>query len=343
MHGRIGVVSEEAKGSTFHFSVRFDLPAGSLLQTPIDPITAPNPRVLIVEDSATHANILAHLLRSWGLQPTRVRQAEAARQTIAKSVESGQPFAFALLDAELPDGAGTLLATDLRSRFGENGPTIILLAGIGQQFDDEQLRRAGVGSWVTKPVRESRLHDAITFALQHGTDARPAPLRASLPWVVSASAVAPSGPARILIVEDNIINQQVALQLLARMGFEADVAVNGVEALAALRRTPYELVLMDCMMPQMDGYETTRRIREIERRRAALGIARPEVHIIALTANTTPEDRARCLAVGMNAFVSKPLRPAELQQILEEWRRPIPTTPPSVPLEAVGGLETATS
>src|SRR5690606_23306962 len=113
------------------------------------------------------------------------------------------------------------------------------------------------------------------------------------------------------------------------MGFTADVAVNGVEALAALRRTPYELVLMDCMMPQMDGYETTRRIREIERRRAALGIARPEVHIIALTANTSSEDRARCLAAGMNAFVSKPLRPAELEQILEQWRRREPATAPA--------------
>jgi CheY-like chemotaxis protein len=170
-------------------------------------------------------------------------------------------------------------------------------------------------------VRESRLHDAVTSVLNGNTSIRPVALRMRAIASISASPPTPaSGPERILLVEDNIINQQVALQLLARMGFAADVALNGIEALAALRRAPYEIVLMDCMMPHMDGYETTRRIREVERRRAALGIARPQVHIIALTANHGADDRARCLAAGMNEFVTKPLRSEDLKRLLERWR-----------------------
>jgi CheY-like chemotaxis protein len=328
MHGRIGVVSEEGKGSTFHFTVRLERAKEAAIEPPATPVAPANTRVLIVEDNTAHATILGQLVKSWGLRPTRAATADAAVQHVREAGGAAEPYALVLLDAELPTAPGIQLAQRLRSTFGDATPRLVLVTGIGQQFDDTQLSAAGAGAWVTKPVREGRLREAIATVLAGGTgappSARPTPSARAV-----AGAPAPAAPtgARILLVEDNVINQQVALQQLQRHGLTADVAPNGLEALAALRRTPYELLLMDCMMPHLDGYETTRRIREVERRRAALGIARPEVHIVALTANAGPEDRARCLAAGMNDFVTKPLRPADLQRVLEHWRAPVTAVP----------------
>ncbi len=320
MHGRIGVVSDEGKGSTFHFAIRLEPAKDPALEPPLRRLQPPAARVLVVDDNASHAAIVSHLVRSWGLRPTRAKDARAALQQLREAAASSEPFALALVDAELPDAAGTLLARAIHAEAGDNPPKLVLLAGVGRQFEEAEIRSAGASAWLTKPVRESRLFETLATVLTGGEPV------ITISSHVRATLRPPSSPPsrssrdRILLVEDNVINQQVALQLLGRLGFEVDVATNGIEALAALRRISYGVVLMDCMMPEMDGYETTRRIREVERRRSALGIARPEVHIIALTANTGADDRARCLAAGMNEFVTKPLHPEDLQQLLERWR-----------------------
>jgi len=322
MHGHIGVVSEEGKGSTFHFHVRLERARHPQLEPGERLLSRDGARALIVDDNAAHARILSQLLKHWGVRPVRAASADAGLRQLQEAEERGEPFAFALLDAELPDAAGTLLARAMNATSNAAGPKLVLMAGLGRQFEDDELRAAGAAAWITRPLREHRLYETLSSVLAGGTGVRPPGTRARfLPVApVTPAPASRSGGARILLVEDNVINQQIALQLLARMGLSADVAPNGLEALAALRRAPYEVVLMDCMMPEMDGYETTRRIREVERRRAALGIARPQVHIIALTANADPNDRARCLAAGMNEFVAKPVRPDELQRLLERWR-----------------------
>jgi CheY-like chemotaxis protein len=207
------------------------------------------------------------------------------------------------------------------------------LTSLGQACSAEELRRADIETFLVKPIKQSRLFDCLVTVMGHAaaqefvsaSDYAPSP--ANLP-----RAIPQSENARILLVEDNLINQQVALAQLQKLGYKADVVANGLEVLDALQSTEYDIVFMDCQMPEMDGYEATRVIRKREQAAGSGSVPRSPVHIIAVTANALVGDREKCLQAGMNDYISKPIRVRELQAVLYRWKsgdRNLDASPPA--------------
>ncbi|MEO8428323.1 MAG: response regulator, partial [Verrucomicrobiota bacterium] len=210
----------------------------------------------------------------------------------------------------------------------------IMLTSLGHQLAGETLKATGIAACLIKPVKQSLLFDCIATTLAGGSAGV---IRPTKPHFVERSSVdRPPRNVRILVAEDNTINQQVALGQLEKLGYTADTVANGLESLEALQRIPYDIVLMDCMMPEMDGYEATAQIRLRERQRAAGFESRRPVHVIAMTANAMQGDREKCLAAGMNDYVSKPVRTADLRRALEQWQLE------SVGIPKAAGAATAT-
>ena len=290
------------EGSTFHLVVR--MPIGRA-----DAVAPSRPArieadlggrsVLIVDDNATNRRILVAQTARWGMVP---RETGSPREALAW-LEHGDRFDVALFDLMMPDLDGLELAAGVAALGGRVAhPPVVILSSIGLR-DREG---ASVAAWLAKPVKPSALHDTLATVLLGAVAATPAGPGPS------KSSDAPPGersPLRILLAEDNAVNQKLALRLLARLGYEADVAGDGLRAIEALERTPYDVVLMDVQMPELDGLSATRRIRARwpDRR----------LPIVAMTANAMAGDREACLAAGMTDYISKPIRPAELAAALE--------------------------
>jgi CheY-like chemotaxis protein len=259
-------------------------------------------RVLVVDDNATSREIVTRQTRSWGMEPVAVGGALEALTLI----DAGEHFDAAVLDLVLPDMDGVALASEIRGRRDERELPLLLVTSIGRR----QKVRAAAGMFaaqLAKPLKASHLHDALMTALAEHLQER------------VAESVVDGGRAtsslRILLAEDNHVNQMVALKILDRLGYTADVAANGLEALEALGREPYDVVLMDVQMPELDGLDTARQICE-----RWPPDARPR--IIAMTANALPEEREACFAAGMDDYVAKPIRPEELGGALRRTRAP---------------------
>jgi PAS domain S-box-containing protein len=306
MGGRMWVESEEGKGSTFHFIIHTDvasskpLPYLSGVRTHLT-----GKRMLIVDDNATNRRILATLAQNWGLAPRTADSGAAALQL----VDSGETFDVAIIDMQMPGMDGVQLGLELQKRPSSEKLSMVLLSSVGMH---NQIPENIFAVRLTKPAKASQIFDAIAGIFPFEEDA-PKSQRAHDPTVVAAAAI-PTRTERILLAEDNIVNQKVALHMLARLGYRADVAANGVEALAAVHRQHYDVVLMDVQMPEMDGLEATKRmVLEFPSRKD-----RP--WIIALTANAMQGDRELCLHSGMDDYISKPLRLTELQSGLERAR-----------------------
>jgi CheY-like chemotaxis protein len=254
---------------------------------------------LIVDDNATNRRILAAQLARWSVH---TRQTASPAEALAW-VNSGETFDVALLDLVMPDMDGVALAEAIRGS-AKRPPRIVLVTSAAVR----ERRHPAVDAVLTKPVKPSALHDALVTVLaktgDSGSTGGRAPERPALD-----PGLATRHPLSILLAEDNAVNQKLALRLLRNMGYQADLAVDGLEAIAALERNPYDVVLMDVQMPELDGLEATRRIRAQwpDRR----------LHIVAMTANAMAGDRDACLAAGMNDYVSKPIGPAELATALE--------------------------
>jgi PAS domain S-box-containing protein len=338
MHGEIGLKSVPGKGSTFWFVIPFekqDLPAAPATSTEL---TLRHVRVLIVDDNATNRQILHHQVLSWGMRDNCAASGAEALQ-ILRNAAATDAYAVAILDMQMPGMDGLALAREIKADSSIAGTRLILLASIGQQCEAPGLR-AGVAACLTKPVKQSRLFDCLMETVGRDPGSTPAAVRPAV-----TGTAPPSTPARvaaqtvrILLAEDNLINQKVALGQLQELGYGADVAGNGVEVLAALERIHYDIILMDCHMPEMDGYETTRRIRQVEQESAHSHTGKAQLHIIAMTANAMQGDRERCLAVGMNDYVSKPVEEEDLKAALERWKpakqtvvAPAPVAPAAVP------------
>jgi len=261
--------------------------------------TIPAPRelaglkVLIVDDNATNREILERRLLSWRMEADSADGGEAGLSCVLKAREAGAPYDLVLLDHHMPGLDGLDVAREL----GSDGPRVILLSSAGRNRGGP-----GISATLTKPVRESRLYDTIANTMA-GKERRVA----SLPVV----AEKPNG-APILLAEDNPTNQAVALNILRRRGYRVEVVGNGQEAVAAIRRAPFAAVLMDCQMPVLDGYAATAEIRDLE------GDAR-HTPIIAMTAHAMEGARERCLEAGMDDYLSKPLRPEALDEVLAHW------------------------
>jgi PAS domain S-box-containing protein len=298
MGGTISVESEQGCGSTFRIALAVEAAeAPSVIPVDDGVQHLAGKRIVVVDDNPTNREIVARHARSWGMEPV---VAELPSEALAL-VEAGEPFDVAVLDMKMPEMDGLALAGEIRSRRGEQDLPLLLLTSLGRP---QQPQPIGVfATQLAKPFKASQLYNTLVRLLGAGErEERAAEVRADGKTAMSS--------LRILIAEDNAVNQKVALRLLERLGYRADVASNGLEALAALERQPYDVVLMDVQMPELDGLDASRRICE-------RWPAESRPHIIAMTANALPEDREACFAAGMNDYVAKPIRGEELEAALK--------------------------
>ncbi len=302
MGGRMWLESEPGRGSTFFFTLRAEWVRKSRAFVAPEQVQLRGRRVLAVDDNAANRRILGALLAKWGVQATLVDGPEAALGLLRR----GDRHDLAILDMQMPGLDGVMLARAIRELPGAGGMPLVLLSSIGRQSPKEH-----PGLFVaclTKPVKPSQLFDVLAGIL-----AGVRPETAVEPEVAVAPAVV-GKLGRILLAEDNTVNQKVALHMLSRMGYRADVAANGLEVLEALKRQPYDVILMDVQMPEMDGMEASRRIK------AAPIAGRPVPWIIALTANAMEGDREKCMEAGMDDYLGKPIKSGDLAAALGRVR-----------------------
>jgi PAS domain S-box-containing protein len=304
MGGQIGVRSEPGRGSEFWFTARFRIQPSAAAPVYADLASLAGLPVLIVDDNATNRTILERTVAGWGMTPTTSARADEAMATLLASAAAGEPFAVALLDLQMPDVDGAQLA---RSMVGDRrlaGIRRVLLTSTGYRGD---LLDGEVDRYLTKPVREAALFSCISELVGQGNGQGPSSAVEQPP-----PADAPRVSGRILLAEDNPVNQFVARQLLETLGYAVDVVDNGAEAVAAVAEGSYAAVLMDCQMPVMDGYEASSTIRSREADAS-------HIPIIALTAGAMEGDVGRCLAAGMDAHLPKPVRLEQLSETLGTW------------------------
>ncbi|MGE0864625.1 MAG: MHYT domain-containing protein [Vicinamibacterales bacterium] len=305
MGGKIWVESTEGAGSNFHFTI--DRPVAALPETPPDPPLPLGLPVLIVDDNPVNRRVLFEQFTRWGMVATAVDGGRAALAALADGVRSGNPYILVLLDANMPDLDGFAVAEEIHQRPELAGATVMMLTSSGKYGDAARCRELNVAAYLTKPIRQADLRVAVARLLQPSVAGTAAPL----------PAVTAGRRLRILLAEDNIVNQRVAAGLLTRRGHEVIAVVNGIEALAAIERHPFDVVLMDIQMPEMGGIEATARIRERERERGG------HLRIVALTAHVMSGDRERYLAAGMDGYLAKPIdRLALFAAVEEEPGRP---------------------
>jgi signal transduction histidine kinase/CheY-like chemotaxis protein len=314
MGGEIGVDSQPGRGSTFWFTIR-------LLTQPAGLGPAPRPRtdlrglrVLVVDDNATNRAILCQQLVGWGTHSEAVASGAAALARLRAARAQQAPFDLVLLDLQMPNMDGLAVARAIQAEPSLAGLRLVLLTSVGYRGQAAEARDAGIAATLGKPVRQSQLFDCLATVMGAPPAADgAAPLALEAPAADAARPVAPNGGRwRVLVAEDNQVNQQVALRLLELRGCQVDLVANGQEAVAALERMGYDVVLMDCQMPVMDGFEATRAIRVRE------GAAR-RTPIIAMTAGAMAGDRQRCLDAGMDDYITKPVTGAALDRGLAPW------------------------
>jgi CheY-like chemotaxis protein/HPt (histidine-containing phosphotransfer) domain-containing protein len=316
MGGRIWLESELGRGSVFHFVLPFEIRTTSTTSTQRALKDLRGMRVLIVDDNATNRRILEETLNRWGLQPTVVDGAGAAMHAFDYSLQSGGPFRFALIDFQMPDVDGFGLAERIRKRPEFDSTAILMLSSVGHRSDAKRSRQLGISVYLTKPVRQSVLLDAILAVLdgEEDTSLNDSGIRETV-------ATEADRPLRILVAEDNVINRRVLVAILERKGHVVTVAVNGHEAVLAAAENTFDLALMDVQMPEMDGLEATAAIRTAERHS---GLHLP---IIAVTANAMKGDIEICLNAGMDSYLSKPVNATALLALVDSMMAPGSGTP----------------
>ena len=305
MGGEIGVKSTAGKGSTFWFTL--DL-ANATTRIPLPIVTnLHDQKILVVDDNLTNRNLLAQLLSNWKVEHALVDSGKAALESLTAAVVEGHPYSIAILDMQMPEMDGAQLGAAIKNDPDLVDIHLMMLTSQGQRGDATKFKAAGFDGYLSKPIDQSILYNALLQVAGVATDDQ------QLVTAYTAREL-PQFKARILVVEDNITNQMVAQGMLKKFGLQPDLAGNGEEALHALETLPYDLVFMDCQMPVMDGYEASRRIRDPQSR-----VLDRAVPIVALTANAMHGDREKCLATGMNDFITKPVDPHKLQQALQHW------------------------
>lgn len=341
MGGTIGVMSRIGEGSRFWFTMNLRKQAdGSRHADPAAAVLA-GLRILIVDEKAINRRILELMTKKWGMQPTLIHSGSEALDVL--SGRHGQPrFDLALLDVDMSPTDGIELARAIQARDGGDETKLVLLTSFGRRGDAKTAKEAGLAAYLTKPVRERQLHDCLVAVMTQGLVVSGMPATRESPALITRHTLAETKAKvdlRILLAEDNIINQKVAARLFQRLGYRIDVVANGREAVEAMSRIRYDVVFMDCQMPDMDGFEATQVIREKEMRQWSLvngqswgtdaaSSSAPSVTndklpmtasrtlIIALTANAMQGDRERCLAAGMDEYLAKPISKDALAQAL---------------------------
>ena len=306
MGGTISVESEVGRGSSFHFTVPFGVPEETGAESHRPPLQSIRGlRVLVVDDNATTRQILAELLTHWGLEPALAPGAAQAADMLREAIAAGSPYRLLLIDASMPETDGFCLVEQVRAEVDPAAKIIMMLASGDRVGDITRCEQLRVAAYLLKPVKPSELFDAIVLALGVAIgDEEP---------VESPPQAGPAPPRtlKILLAEDSLVNQKLVRALLERRGHQVVVANNGREAVAAFLAEPFDLVLMDIQMPEMDGLEATMNIRRAERHRKS------RTPIVAMTAHVLQGDRERCLEAGMDDYLSKPVRTRRLFETIE--------------------------
>ena len=325
MGGAIGVDSVPNQGSTFWFTVRLRKGTTSRpCQEPAE-FDLHGLHVLCVDDNATNRTLLEMQLSAWGMQVDGLADGANALACLQAAQRAGTPYVLAILDMQMPSLDGLEVARMIRAHPELAAVRLIMLSAFGQRAHGHASQQPGIAAYLSKPVRQSQLYDTIVTVLHAAVEPQP-----QLPATPHSLAEAPAGGRlRVLLAEDNIVNQRLAVRLLEKLGCRVDTVASGREAVEALSHLAYALVFMDCQMPEMDGYAATAAIRE---REAMTGSHTP---IIAMTANAMPGDRERCLQAGMDDYVSKPIKTADLAEMLRKWEQ--------VPLQVNAPLRDAVS
>jgi two-component system sensor histidine kinase/response regulator len=347
MGGTIGVESEPGQGSTFWFTILFELRDDHRLSTAQRHPDLRAFRVLAVDDHELQREVLRQQIASWGLDAAAAGDGQSALTILVEAAASGTPYRVVIVDSDMPGMDGFEFAARVRALPDLQGIVLMILLSVEATVDHDRLRDLGFAGYMTKPVRQSQLFNAIMDAVV-ATKQRPtSPSRTTFAFhdsSVSAGAPGVHQTARILVAEDNEVNQIVVTEFLRRAGYRCDIAGDGHQAVKAVEAEQYDLLLMDCQMPVMDGFEATRTIRARERE-----TGRPRLPIVALTANAMKGDRELCLEAGMDAYTPKPIDPESLLAVIEPLLRarsvradgpPRRVPPVQVPR---GGLEPPTS
>jgi PAS domain S-box-containing protein len=335
MGGEIGIASTEGKGSTFWFTTRFQKQTSpnqtseALTQTTglnktsevsetADITTA---RILVVNVNATNRTLMTTMLDSWGCYFETAGDGETALILLRKAAKQNNPFRIALLDQQMPGMDGRELGRQIKADPLLESTLMIMVTSLGQRGDGAALKRIGFDGYLAKPVRQSQLYDCIAIVLERANqtsdvlenseDSRGIVTRHT---VVETQNLAATHGVRILLAEDNAINQKLAHNLLNKLGYNVDIVANGLEAVQALEFINYDMVLMDCQMPEMGGFEATSLIRDKRSR-----VLNHDVTIIAVTANAMAKDREECADAGMDDYLSKPLKKNDLVMMMEKW------------------------
>ncbi|MEW6380402.1 MAG: CHASE domain-containing protein [bacterium] len=310
MGGRIGVVSEEGKGSTFWFTIVLDKQTEPKPYREIADLSGL--RLLVVDDHPVNRCLLVELLRARKCLCEEAVDGYSALEKLRLAAQEGKPFSMAILDMQMPGMSGEELGKKIKQDSLLRETILIMMTSIGKRGDAARLDQIGFAAYLTKPVQQSRFFDALSLALGRKNP----PCNQKEESLVTKYTVEENNrrKIRILLAEDNITNQKVALAILNKLGYRADAVANGREALKALESIPYDLVLMDCQMPEMDGYEATRIIRH-----PSSAVLNHHIPIIAMTAQAMTGDRGKCLEAGMDDYISKPVNPQALAKVLKDW------------------------
>jgi signal transduction histidine kinase/two-component SAPR family response regulator/HPt (histidine-containing phosphotransfer) domain-containing protein len=318
MGGKMWAESALGEGSTFHFTANLQAEP----QAALPPLSMRQPKladlnILIVDDNATSRHVLAEKTAKWGMIPSEAESAEAALALLNKD----DAFDVAVIDMQMPGTDGLALAAEIRKLSSAAMLPLVFLTPLGTRSDSAPNTQLAFANSITKPVKPAQLYAVIERALftqkKSEVQATPPP-KADQP-------LAERMPLKILLCDDNTINQKVATRILAQLGYKPDVAGNGREGLEAIDKKPYDLVFMDLMMPEMDGLTATRNIRERQKNPAANPNYSGRILIVAMTAHAQQSDRENCLASGMDDYLAKPIRPADVRGMIEKWA--LPATP----------------
>ena len=311
--------SKEGKGSTFWFTACLNKqPSGREMEiTTLDDISLKRLRILAVDDNATNRRVVAGMLSSWKCRHEEVEDAATALDRLRAAAASEDPFRIAILDMLMPKMDGETLGRIIKDDPALRDTVLVMMTSIGARGDASRFEKAGFAVYLTKPVKQSQLFNCLITAIGRKASDQTLPDKIITRHLVAEES---KQKIRILLAEDNIINQKVALKVLEKLGYRADVAANGLKALKALEMIHYDMVLMDVQMPEMDGLGATKEIRKREKLTAQQKDAGfPHIPIIAMTAHAMKGDKEICLKAGMDDYLTKPIQPGKFGETIARW------------------------